>query len=101
MLHARVRSSLAIGEGREDVMIEAADHRWRVLTVVLIAEAMDILDTTTVNVAGPSVRRSLGGGIGLVQWLSAAYTLAFAVLLLTRGRPRGPFGPRGPLPVGE
>ena len=43
-------------------MTDAADRRWRVLTVVLIAEAMDILDTTTVNVAGPSVSRSLGGG---------------------------------------
>jgi MFS family permease len=68
--------------------------RWRVLGVVLIAEAMDILDTTTVNVAGPSVRHSLGGGIGLVQWLSAAYTLAFAVLLITGGRLGDRYGPR-------
>ena len=75
-------------------MTDAADRRWRVLTVVLIAEAMDILDTTTVNVAGPSVRRSLGGGIGLVQWLSAAYTLAFAVLLITGGRLGDRYGPR-------
>jgi hypothetical protein len=36
--------------------------RWPVLAVVLTAEAMDILDTTTVNVAGPAVRRSLAGG---------------------------------------
>jgi MFS family permease len=65
-----------------------------VLAVVLVAEAMDILDTTTVNVAGPSVRRSLGGGIGLVQWLSAAYTLAFAVLLITGARLGDRYGPR-------
>ena len=69
-------------------------RRWPVLAVVLIAEAMDILDTTTVNVAGPAVRRSLGGGIGLVQWLSAAYTLAFAVLLITGGRLGDRYGPR-------
>src|SRR6201992_3435836 len=69
-------------------------QRWYVLAVVLIAEAMDILDTTTVNVAGPSVRRSLGGGIGLVQWLSAAYTLAFAVLLITGARLGDRYGPR-------
>jgi MFS family permease len=60
--------------------------RWQVLAVVLAAEAMDILDTTTVNVAGPSVRRSIGGGTDLVQWLSVSYTLAFAVLLITGGR---------------
>ena len=68
--------------------------RWRVLAVVLAAEAMDILDTTTVNVAGPSVRRSIGGGIGLVQWLSASYTLAFAVLLITGGRLGDRYGRR-------
>src|SRR5580704_7955356 len=68
--------------------------RWRVLVVVLIAEAMDILDTTTVNVMGPSVRRSIGGGLGLVQWLSAAYTLAFAVLLITGARLGDRYGQR-------
>jgi MFS family permease len=68
--------------------------RWRVLAVVLTAEAMDILDTTTVNVAGPAVRRSIGGGIGLVQWLSASYTLAFAVLLITGGRLGDRYGRR-------
>jgi MFS family permease len=68
--------------------------RWQVLAVVLVAEAMDILDTTTVNVAGPSVRRSIGGGVDLVQWLSATYTLAFAVLLITGGRLGDRYGPR-------
>jgi MFS family permease len=68
--------------------------RWHVLAVVLAAEAMDILDTTVVNVAGPSVRRSIGGGIGLVQWLSAAYTLALAVLLVTGGRLGDRYGQR-------
>jgi MFS family permease len=68
--------------------------RWQVLAVVLVAEAMDILDTTTVNVAGPSVRRSIGGGINLVQWLSATYTLAFAVLLITGARLGDRYGRR-------
>jgi EmrB/QacA subfamily drug resistance transporter len=68
--------------------------RWQVLAVVLAAEAMDILDTTTVNVAGPSVRRSIGGGVDLVQWLSASYTLAFAVLLITGGRLGDRYGRR-------
>jgi MFS family permease len=89
---------VAVETAREPV----TDYRWRwwVLAVVLIAEAMDILDTTTVNVAGPSVRRSLGGGIGLVQWLSAAYTLAFAVLLITGGRLGDRYGPRRMFLVG-
>jgi MFS family permease len=74
--------------------------RWQVLAVVLVAETMDILDTTTVNVAGPSVRRSIGGGIGLVQWLSASYTLALAVLLITGGRLGDRYGQRRMFLVG-
>jgi MFS family permease len=74
--------------------------RWHVLAVVLAAEAMDILDTTTVNVAGPSVRRSIGGGTGLVQWLSASYTLALAVLLITGARLGDRYGQRRMFLVG-
>jgi MFS family permease len=60
--------------------------RWIVLAVVLAAEVMDLMDATIVNVAGPSIRADLGGGATTLQWLSAAYTLAFAVLLVTGAR---------------
>ena len=45
---------------------------------MLAANTMDLLDATIVNVAGPSIHRELGGGASTIQWLSAAYTLAFA-----------------------
>jgi EmrB/QacA subfamily drug resistance transporter len=54
--------------------------------VVLAANVMDLLDATIVNVAGPSVHRALGGGASTIQWLSAGYTLAFAVLLIAGAR---------------
>src|SRR5580698_7973833 len=60
--------------------------RWVVAGVVLFANLMDLLDSTIVNVAGPSIHRSLGGGPSTLQWLSAAYTLAFAVLLIAGAR---------------
>jgi EmrB/QacA subfamily drug resistance transporter len=60
--------------------------RWLVAIVVLAANTMDLLDATIVNVAGPSIRRELGGGATSIQWLSAAYTLAFAVLLIAGAR---------------
>jgi MFS family permease len=60
--------------------------RWVVAAVVLAANLVDVLDATIVNVAGPSVRRDLGGGAATLQWLSAAYTLAFAVLLIAGAR---------------
>jgi EmrB/QacA subfamily drug resistance transporter len=60
--------------------------RWVVAAVVLAGNLMDVLDSTILNVAGPSIRRDLGGGADTLQWLSAAYTLAFAVLLIAGAR---------------
>jgi EmrB/QacA subfamily drug resistance transporter len=59
---------------------------WAVLAIVLIAEVMDLVDGTIVNVAAPSIRADLGGGTATMQWLVGAYTLAFAVLLITGAR---------------
>jgi MFS family permease len=60
--------------------------RWLVFVVVMCAEIMDLLDSTVVNVAGPSIRADLGGSAATLQWLSAGYTLVFAVLLVTSAR---------------
>src|SRR5580698_7342907 len=68
--------------------------RWVVAAVVLAANVMDLLDATIVNVAGPSIRRDLGGGADTLQWLSASYTLAFAVLLIAGARLGDIFGRR-------
>jgi EmrB/QacA subfamily drug resistance transporter len=68
--------------------------RWIVAAVVLTANAMDLLDATIVNVAAPSIHRELGGGASSIQWLSAGYTLAFAVLLIAGGRLGDIFGRR-------
>ncbi|HWC35451.1 MAG TPA: MFS transporter [Mycobacteriales bacterium] len=60
--------------------------RWVVAAVVLAANLMDVLDATIVNVAAPAIHRDLGGGADTIQWLSAGYTLAFAVLLIAGAR---------------
>jgi MFS family permease len=43
------------------------------------------LDAVVVNVALPSIRADLGGGITGLQWVVDGYTLMFAALLLTAG----------------
>jgi MFS family permease len=68
--------------------------RWVVAAVVLAANVIDLLDATIVNVAGPSIHRDLGGGASTLQWLSAGYTLAFAVLLIGGARLGDIFGRR-------
>ncbi|WKV75207.1 MFS transporter [Streptomyces sp. PCS3-D2] len=61
-------------------------YRWAVLAVVLAADVMDMLDATITSIAAPAIAAGLGGGPALSQWLQAAYTLPFAVLLITAGR---------------
>ncbi|TCR91940.1 MFS transporter [Rhizobium sp. BK376] len=52
------------------------------------------LDVTIVNVALPAIARSLGAGISELQWVVDAYSLVFAVLLLTAGVVGDHFGSR-------
>ncbi len=68
--------------------------RWYVFAVVIAANIMDLMDATIVNVAGPSIRRALGGSAATLQWLPAAYTLAFAVFLIAAARLGDMFGRR-------
>ncbi|WP_328325151.1 MFS transporter [Kribbella sp. NBC_00382] len=67
---------------------QAAGYRWRwaALAVLLVAEAMNLLDATIVQVAAPLIHTELGGRESDIQWFSAAYTLPFAGLLITGGR---------------
>ncbi|MEU6217593.1 MFS transporter [Streptomyces sp. NPDC047022] len=60
--------------------------RWTALTALLLGEAMNLLDTTIVQVAAPVIHADLGGSVSDVQWFTTAYTLPFAVLLITGGR---------------
>jgi EmrB/QacA subfamily drug resistance transporter len=69
-------------------------RKWAVLAIVLLADVMDLVDGTIVNVAAPSIRADLGGGSATMQWLVAAYGLAFAVLLITGARLGDLFGRR-------
>lgn len=75
--------------------------RWLVFAVVLAANVMDLMDATIVNVAGPSIRSALGGSASTLLWLSAGYTLAFAVLLITGARLGDMFGRRRLFLVGS
>ncbi|WP_326834862.1 DHA2 family efflux MFS transporter permease subunit [Amycolatopsis rhabdoformis] len=59
---------------------------WSVLVVVVVAELMDLVDTSVATLAGPSIRADLGGGPMTLQWVLSAYTAAFALGLVTSGR---------------
>ncbi|MFB6438341.1 MFS transporter [Streptomyces sp. NPDC056411] len=61
-------------------------RRWAALAVLLTAEAMNLLDSTIMTVTAPVIHAELGGPASDIPWFGAAYTLPFAVLLITGGR---------------
>jgi EmrB/QacA subfamily drug resistance transporter len=70
------------------------NRRWWTLGAMCFALFMVMLDNTVVNVALPSIQRDLGASISGLEWTVNAYTLSFAVLLVTGGRLGDLFGRR-------
>ena len=77
-----------------DVTNTAYRYRWLVLTVVLIAEMMDLLDSTIVNVAGPALAGELAASSTDLQWVIGGYALALGSGLILGGRLGDRFGRR-------
>lgn len=63
-------------------------HRRRTLALVAVALAfvIDLLDTTIVNVAVPSIGATRQAPRAALEWIVAGYSTAFAVLLIVGGR---------------
>jgi EmrB/QacA subfamily drug resistance transporter len=72
----------------------SARHMWAILLVVLIADALDLLDATITNIAAPTIMGDIGGGPALIKWLGSAYALALGSLLVVGGRLGDKFGQR-------
>ncbi|MBA2517616.1 MAG: MFS transporter [Solirubrobacterales bacterium] len=62
------------------------NRRWWTLGAMCFALFMVMLDNTVVNVALPSIQRDFDASLGALEWTLNAYTLSFAVLLVTGGR---------------
>ncbi|MFG6199992.1 MFS transporter [Nonomuraea sp. JJY05] len=67
---------------------------WAILGLVLLADALDVIDATVTNIAAPTIARELHGGESLIKWLGTAYMLAMGVLLVVGGRLGDKFGQR-------
>ena len=64
------------------------------LAIVSIALFMTALDNLVVGVALPSIRKDLGGSLESLEWTVNAYTLSFAVFLITGAALGDRFGRR-------
>jgi EmrB/QacA subfamily drug resistance transporter len=70
------------------------NRRWWTLGAMCFALFMIMLDNTVVNVALPSIQRGLHASTSSLEWTVNAYTLTFAVVLVTGGRLGDLFGRR-------
>jgi len=61
---------------------------------VLVADVLDLMDSTITNIAAPSIVREIGGRESLIKWLGASYALAMGVLLVVGGRLGDRYGKR-------
>src|SRR6266567_1043658 len=69
-------------------------HPWSVLALLAVAQFMVVLDISIVNVALPSIGRSLHFARADLQWVVTAYVLCSGGLVLVGGRAADLFGRR-------
>ena len=68
------------------MVVEPDPRRWQALAVVCVAFFMTVLDVSIVNVALPSIARSLHFSATGLQWVITAYAITFGGFLLLGGR---------------
>ena len=76
------------------------ERRWWTLGVLCLSLLVIGVDNTILNVALPSIVRSLHAQGSQLQWIIDAYTLVFAGLLLTAGSLGDRLGRKGALTAG-
>jgi EmrB/QacA subfamily drug resistance transporter len=81
-------------------MAELDPQRWKALAIVCAAFFMTVLDVSIVNVALPSIGRSLSFSEQSLQWVITAYAITFGGFLLLGGRAADLLGRRRVFYVG-
>jgi MFS family permease len=71
-----------------------------ILILVILADVLDLMDSTITNIAAPTIVRDIGGGESLIKWLGASYALAMGVLLVVGARLGDRYGKRRMFLVG-
>src|ERR671927_1765947 len=65
-----------------------------ILVACILGSTIVFLDGSIVNVALPAIRRDLGGGLALQEWVVDAYLLTLGALILVGGSLGDLFGER-------
>ena len=75
-------------------------NAWIGFAVVVVSAVMDLLDSTLAQTAARDIRRALGASYADLEWITAAYTLAMAALMILGSRLGDIFGRRRVLIAG-
>src|SRR3981081_4545707 len=70
------------------------NNPWAVLAVFALGTFLTLLDQTIVNIAIPSIVDDIHAPLDGILWMLNAYSLVYAVLLISSGRLGDIFGPR-------
>ncbi len=77
---------------KPDVTPSVSAHRWWILIGLIMAAALEILDTTVVNVALPQMEGNLGATTDEIAWVSTGYILSNVIVLPMTAWLSGRFG---------
>src|ERR1700747_1389547 len=72
-----------------------------ILLACILGSTIVFLDGSIVNVALPAIRRDLGGGLALQEWVVDAYLLTLGSLILLGGSLGDLFGERRVFELGR
>jgi EmrB/QacA subfamily drug resistance transporter len=75
-------------------LLTEENRKWWTLAAVSFGLFMIMLDNTVVNVALPSIERSLHLGVSELEWVVTGYALTFGAFMLTGGKLADLFGRR-------
>ncbi|OBH50295.1 MFS transporter [Mycobacterium sp. E2479] len=73
---------------------QQSQNPWNPLWAMMIGFFMIMVDSTIVAIANPTIMASLRIGYDTVVWVTSAYLLGYAVVLLVAGRLGDRFGPK-------
>lgn len=93
----RAGSAPARATHRWDFITRSSPHSrnpWNPLWAMMIGFFMIMVDSTIVAIANPTIMADLRIGYDTVVWVTSAYLLGYAVVLLVAGRLGDRFGPK-------
>jgi EmrB/QacA subfamily drug resistance transporter len=92
--------SPAPGSGPSALWPDGHPERKRILLVLCLSLLVVVIDNTALNTALPTLARVLHAGTSSLQWITDAYTLCFAALLIPAGALGDRYGRRRSLVAG-